>query len=309
MITQLEPPSSEGYSGGFRRRGSQEVAWSRSGGTFRFVPLPSTPLDRMSAADRAAGADRGVDRGALERSRLVVHPASARVVLEVLRRPDDSAGDLTKVILTDPALAAAVLRSANSAHLGYSRRIGGVRRATVMLGTGLVNSLAASRVADLVFDTEAPDYPDWLWLHSIATACAASVLARRVGEAPDEAYTAGLLHEVGWLLGAGAGVAHPEHDHAEIGGLLLSRWNLPDRITAAVRMHHARPDGLVAPLDRVVVAARSFAVALGATGPEHTLDSMEALQLLQLRNVRQPAVMQEIEAELAAVTSDLVGAR
>jgi hypothetical protein len=36
---------------------------------------------------------------------------------------------------------------------------------------------------------------------------------------------------------------------------------------------------------------------------------MEALQLLQLRNVRQPAVMQEIEAELAAVTSDLVGAR
>ena len=244
-----------------------------------------------------------------EHSRIAVHPASARVVLDVLHRRQDEGGDLTKAILTDPALAAAVLRAANSAHLGYSRRIGGVRQAIVMLGTSLVNSLAASRVADLVFDTEAPDYPDWLWLHSITTACAASVLARRTGEAPDDAYTAGLLHEVGWLLTCTAGAENADQDHAAIGSQLLSRWNLPDRIVASVRLHHARPAALAAPIDKLVVAAHAFAAALGASSPERAIQPIEALQLLQLPDLRQSAVMADVESELASVTSDLVVGR
>ncbi len=245
----------------------------------------------------------------LEQQRLLVHPAAARVVLEVLQKPGEGSADLTRTILADPALAAAVLRAANSAHLGYSRRIGGVRQASVMLGMSLVNSLAASRVADLVFDTEAPDYPDWLWLHSLTTACAAAVLARRCGESADEAYTAGLLHEVGWLLGAAAGTSSPEVDHAELGGRLLAKWNLPDRIVAAVTQHHARPAALTTPLDRVLVAAHAFAAALGASSPERSLTTIEALQLVGLADARPSAITGEIENELTAVTSDLTGER
>jgi HD-like signal output (HDOD) protein len=267
----------------------------------------ATPSKSPSALGTPSSAPTG-QPPVLEQSRLLVHPASARLVLEVLQHPDD-AGDLTRSILTDPALAAAVLRAANSAHLGYSRRIGGVRQATVMLGATLVNSLAASRVADLVFDLEAPDYPDWLWLHSITTGCAAAVIARRAGESPDDAYTAGLLHEVGWLLGASSGSADAEVDHAALGGRLLAKWNLPDRIVSSTTQHHARPAALVAPLDRVVVAAHAFASAMGATSPERSLSTVEALQLVGLSDARPQAITAEIESELASVTAALVTER
>lgn len=267
----------------------------------------ATPTKVLGSTDapatrRPAGPDAAV---LAEQNRLLVHPASARVVLGVLQRRDDGGPDLTRTILTDPALAAAVLRAANSAHLGYSRRIAGVRQASVMLGASLVNSLAASRVADLVFDADAPDYPDWLWLHSITTACAATVLARRCGESPDDAYTAGLLHEVGWLLGCGAGSTQPGDDHAAIGARLLSRWNLPDRIVAAVNLHHARPAALTVPLERVVVAGHAFAAALGVPGPERAITTTEALLLVGLPDARPAAITAEIEQELANVTSDL----
>lgn len=279
-------------------------------GTMAFA-TPSNITPTPPAAARAAGAP-GAARGEAilaEQSRLLVHPASARVVLEILQSSTDVGGDLTRTILTDPALAAAVLRAANSAHLGYSRRIGGVRQASVMLGSSLVNSLAASRVADLVFDTDAPDYPDWLWLHSITTACAAAVLARRSGESADDAYTAGLLHEVGWLLAVSAESPTPDQDHAAIGGRLLAKWNLPDRIVAATTFHHTRPAALTGTLDRVVVAAHAFATSLGATSPERSLTTIEALQLVGLADARPSVITNEIEAELASVTSDLVEQR
>ncbi len=243
----------------------------------------------------------------LEQQRLLVHPASARLVLEVLQRSSDGSADLTRTILSDPALAASVLRAANSAHLGYSRRISGVRQATVMLGASLVNSVAAGRVADLVFDTEAPDYPDWLWLHSLTTACAAAVLARRCGESADDAYSAGLLHEVGWLLCAASGSTTPEFDHAALGGRLLAKWNLPDRIAGAVTQHHARPEALTTPLDRVVAAGHAFASAMGATSPERSMTTLQALQLVGLGDARIAAITTDIETELANVTSDLTG--
>jgi putative nucleotidyltransferase with HDIG domain len=271
----------------------------------KVLDLPASPPSDRPASDRSRRADDAI----VEPSRLLVHPASARVVLEVLQQPGDATQDLTRTIMADPALAAAVLRAANSAHLGYSRRVAGVRQATVMLGASLVNSLAASRVADLVFDLDAPDYPDWLWLHSLVTACSATVLARRCGESPDDAYTAGLLHEVGWLLGAGTGAANPDQDHAASGARLLSRWNLPERIAAAVNLHHARPAALAGPLERIVVAGHAFAASLGAGGPERPMTTTEALHLIGLGDARSAAIVAEIEQELSVVTADLTSDR
>ncbi|MEK7423028.1 MAG: HDOD domain-containing protein [Actinomycetota bacterium] len=253
----------------------------------------------MEAVARAGGRDA--------RNRLLVHPKSAQVVLEVLRRPGDVAGDITKTIMTDPALSASVLRAANSAHLGYSHRIGGIRQASVMLGASLVGSLAAGRVADLVFDAEAPDYPEWLWLHSITMGCACSVLARHVGEPADDAFTVGLLHDVGWLLAASTGRQWQgaDSEHAVAGAELLARWNLPDRIVAAVRHHHARSSALRAPLDRMGAAAHAFAAALGAPSPARSMSIGEAMVLLGISDVRERVLLAQIESELVSLTSGL----
>jgi putative nucleotidyltransferase with HDIG domain len=242
-----------------------------------------------------------------DRNRLLVHPASARVVLEVLRAPTDGGGDITRTVMTDPALAASVLRAANSAHLGYSRRIGSIRQASVMLGSSLVGSLAASRVADLVFDTEAPDYPEWLWLHSITMGCACGVLARHIGESVDEAFTVGLLHDVGWLLAASNGIALPSNDtdHTSVGADLLARWNLPDRIVGAVQQHHTRTNAINAPLDRLVVAAHGLVAAMGVPCPERSISPAEALVILNMSDFRQTVLLGQIESELIGLTNEL----
>lgn len=239
-----------------------------------------------------------------------MHPTSAQVVLEVLRGATDGGRDITRTIMTDPALSASVLRAANSAHLGYSRRIGSIRQASVMLGASLVGSLAASRVADLVFDTEPPDYPDWLWLHSLAMGCACSVLARHTGESVDEAFTAGLLHDVGWLLAASNGVAlgSNDNDHTTGGAALLTRWNLPDRIVAAVQQHHTRTNALNASLDRLVVAAHALTAAMGVPCPERSIQPAEALVLVNLTDVRQKLLLGQIEAELVSLSNELAPA-
>jgi HD-like signal output (HDOD) protein len=248
------------------------------------------------------------DRRAGERNRLMVHPAAARVVLGQLREPDG--GNITRTVMTDPALVAAVMRAANSAHLGYSRRIASLRQASVMLGGSLVGSLAASRVADLVFDPDAPDYPEWLWLHSLAMGCACSVLARHTGDSVDEAFTVGILHDVGWLLAASSGVLMPPNDvdHAAAGADLLARWNLPDRVVSAVRNDHARASALNSPLDRLVVASHGIVAAIGVPSPERSLSPAEALRLVNLSHVRQSTLTDQIDSELAGLTSELTAA-
>jgi putative nucleotidyltransferase with HDIG domain len=237
------------------------------------------------------------------RDRLFVHPRSAQRVLQLLAKTEVDKTELCALVELDPALSAAVLRAANSAHLGYSRRIGGIRHATVMLGGSLVASLAASRVADLVFDVDQPDYPDWLWQHSIAVACACSVMSRQVDEPADEAFTAGLLHDVGSLLAAANGVEHEdEADSVGEGADLLRRWNLPDRVVDGIRHHRARAAGLVGPIERLIAAASAFAAELGAPGPEKPMSVLQATRLLKI--ARKPDdVIDDIEDEITRRTA------
>ena len=240
------------------------------------------------------------DTSALIRNRLLVHPRTAQRVLQLLGEADGSYSELCSLVEVDPALTAAVLRAANSTHLGYARRIAGIRHATVMLGGSLVASLAASSVADLVFDSSRPDYPDWLWQHTLVVASGCAVLAAHVGESTDDAYTTGMLHDVGALLAATNG-ADPAGDHVDEGADLLRRWNLPDRVVDAVRHHQARPAALVGNLERLVAAATSLAAEMGAPGPERPIPVLEALRLVQTN--RRPAdVMSAIEDDVTRRT-------
>ncbi len=248
----------------------------------------------------------------LVRDRLLVHPMAAQRVLELLNRPGTTHAELCSLVEIDPALAAAVLRTANSTHLGYSGRIAGIRHATVLLGGSLVASLAASRVADLVFDVAQPDYPEWLWQHSLVVASGAAVLATYMGENADDAYTTGLLHDVGSLLAATNVTDAASGDAGTTGDLgvaqvaagadLLRRWNLPDRVVAGVRFHRASANGLVGLLERLVATASAFAAELGAPGPERTMSPSEAMRMLQSAS-RPDDVMSAIDDEVTRRTT------
>jgi putative nucleotidyltransferase with HDIG domain len=99
-----------------------------------------------------------------------------------------------------------------------------------------------------------------LWKHSVEVAAYAAELAILCGCDREEAFTAGLLHDIGRLamakldgntLDRRARLAELKlptawidlvtcrHDHAEIGGSLLQSWSFPQSTVEAVQHHHS----------------------------------------------------------------------
>jgi len=170
--------------------------------------------------------------------RLPLQPLTARAVLRSVQDPDASAGSLSRLVELDPALSSTVLRMANSTYFGVSGRVAGARQAVVMLGVKTVGSLAVSGTASLVFSNDESVAPPGYWTHAIATAVACGVLAPTVGIPEDEAFTTGLLHDIGSLVLHSRdepSTTDPIGEAVAFGAELLSRWGMPRTTVSALR--------------------------------------------------------------------------
>ena len=227
------------------------------------------------------------------RKNLPTIPAVLARILQLVDADRVNGKELIAVIEHDQALTAKVLRLANSAFFGQSRRVAAIPRAVVLLGFTTVRNLALGvKVWDVLGAGIARSRVDELWSHAVAVALATRSLAARLRTGdPDEGFTAGLLHDVGrlvlamrfrdeyWRVVGGSGEVQPIHeleaatvgiDHAEVAGWMLEAWSLPPKIVDAVRLHHAPGTatgiaGLLAVTDRLVAWTD---IGKGATRPE-----------------------------------------
>ena len=200
-------------------------------------------------------------------ARIETVPSLPTVVIKLrqyLNEPEVDFDALARMIEFDPGLTANVLQLSNSAYFGWSRSIRTVKEATVRLGTNRIFQMVlCMSVAPLVrkpikgYDLDS----EGLWRHSISTAVCAELVANELKlSCSGEAFTAGLLHDMGKIvLGTfvdiddvpikeimnSDGLAFNEAeqmvlgiDHAEVASALLLAWNLPDDVAAAVRWHH-----------------------------------------------------------------------
>ncbi|HMW19279.1 MAG TPA: HDOD domain-containing protein [Accumulibacter sp.] len=189
-------------------------------------------------------------------------PAVVMHALHVLQDPDSDAKAVQQVISNDPAISAKILRVANSAFFGRSRRVGTIAEAINVLGFINVQGILISVSAFDAFRTKRLNLLDF-WKHSIATATAARFLSRHVPLPADQAFMAGLLHDIGKLIFAvQAEGAYQrmlelrqqtpmsslqaeqtlfEFTHPEVGAMVAERWDLPPPYIAAVAHHH-HPD-------------------------------------------------------------------
>jgi len=176
---------------------------------------------------------------------------------------DDRAGakKLVELIERDQALTARLLRLANSAFFGQARKVATIPRAVLLLGFSTVRNLALGvKVWDTLGTGVSRRELEQLWTHAVEVAAVARVIARHQRQvSPDEAFTTGLLHDVGQLVLALRfkelywdtvhKATSTEHlpgleqttlgvDHAEVGSWLLEAWNLPAIMVESVRRHH-----------------------------------------------------------------------
>jgi putative nucleotidyltransferase with HDIG domain len=194
-------------------------------------------------------------------------PASPRIVQEVIslwKDPNSSMREYEEAISKDPSLTAEVLKVVNSPYYGLQNRVTNLRVALSMLGLRETYRIVSNRGFYSVFRTLfSKSKLDWnlMWRHSQTTANVAHVLASKFFPSiTSEAYVAGLLHDLGklcmaqffpeewdellnafvWQKDEGLDLEEKIFGitHAEMGAVLLIRWNIPKEIVLPVRYHH-----------------------------------------------------------------------
>jgi HD-like signal output (HDOD) protein len=133
---------------------------------------------------------------------LTVSDVLAQVITEC-DNADASVSSLARIMAGDQALAAMVLKLANSAYFGYARRIESLPDAVVLLGFASVKNLAITASITRLLATDQDDLTEirtGIFEHSLATAVSARILGRTRRVMGEKAFVAGLLHDLGLIV-------------------------------------------------------------------------------------------------------------
>jgi putative nucleotidyltransferase with HDIG domain len=190
-------------------------------------------------------------------------PTVAMEVVEMVDNPRTTASRLGKVISSDQALTAKVLKIANSPFYGFPRKISTIEFAIIILGYDALKEIVISislisalqKRSDATFDAQT------FWDHAITTGVLARRLSRDLGyRVTGEVFVGGLLHDIGISvlhryfrneyrriveIARDGDLSFREAEesvlgitHAEVGGWLAERWNLPGQLVDAILYHH-----------------------------------------------------------------------
>jgi putative nucleotidyltransferase with HDIG domain len=195
-------------------------------------------------------------------------PAIADRISSTLQDPNVGLSDVARVVAHDAPLAAKVLKIANSTFYGLSERCTSTQQATTVLGTRVLRNvlLQASIIQQYEHLKSRGVDLDRLWRHSIVTAQTCSFLVqnarKKIQLAPEEAYTCGLLHDLGevvlidnlkeayveiWMRAQQSTMPLYMLEknalgftHCDVGAKVTKQWGLPPTVVRAVGAHHGR---------------------------------------------------------------------
>lgn len=190
-------------------------------------------------------------------------PVVGQRILKLTENESASTEELREAIQSDPVLVARILRRLNSSYYGLSHKVSDIRTAVNLLGFREIRNLALTVFMSKMYEpmgSHGNYRREGLWSHSVAVGACSRLVARVCGRgAPEEAYIAGLLHDLGLILLDqslrrhfmrvldGINSATPtctvenqilSFDHATLGGFVAQRWNFPQQIVDAITFHH-----------------------------------------------------------------------
>ena len=238
-------------------------------------------------------------------------PVVATKVMQLIESENATAEELSKIVASDPAVAARVLKISNSSYYGCQRQIQTLSHAIVVLGFATLKSLIVAASVKQVYQqyglTE-----KMLWEHSFGAGLAARIIAKETRFASEEeAFLGGLFHDIGKIImnsmnsrqfqevmqrcyNDGLSFEDAErqvysYTHSEVGGLVIKKWNFPDMLMHAVLNHHSfdfgeETDTFQINLTCVVGLADMFChkIGIGIREPEDELDLQQTVPAQKL---------------------------
>ena len=216
-------------------------------------------------------------------------PSVVLELVESLGHEELSATQYAAKISRDQALAAKILRLANSSFYGRGRQVRSMAEAITLLGLRTVRGAVTTAGLACSFRSHPGFDQISFWRHSLGSAlCAQALAAEMRRDDADVAFTVGLLHDIGRLALANAfapayaeveqwrhdrdcNIGDAEYavlgiDHAEIGGLIARQWNFAPAIVDAISQHHVPPAAAPLTLTGVAHVSDAIAHALGLAG-------------------------------------------
>ncbi len=208
-------------------------------------------------------------------------------LLDLLDDEFSSLEEIARLAATDPVLTGRILRASNAAYYKRRVRVVTMRDAVVVLGAQEVRSIVVATC--LMAEMPKTNVVDHLafWRFSLAVGILADMIARAEGSISGEAFTSGIVHNIGLLVldnycpqglveakGLVAEGRRRLHDRelliygvtdAEVGARLAARWRLPATVVKAIESHGKRYDEVAARdvTGSAVIRARMYARAQG----------------------------------------------
>lgn len=192
-------------------------------------------------------------------------PVIVDKLLTTINDPKSSFKELAEILEKDQPMSAKILRIANSAYYSRGEKIGSLKRASIVLGFKMINSIVvAIGIMDSVKIDKScsPHFTiEGFWKHSIAVAVIARELGKQFGfPDADKLYYCGLLHDIGIILTlmivpnyfeslldeidtTGKTLIEIELErggfcHTHVGKWICKKWKLPTWIIDTAEMHH-----------------------------------------------------------------------
>lgn len=212
------------------------------------------------------------------RTSLPVFNKIALKLQQELSKPEPDQHVVRNMISNDPSLTGQLLKVANSAYYKGLEDVTTVQEAIFRLGTAEVANIVLLITQKANFqskDTYIQEIMNRLWKHSVGCAIGAKWIANRCGcsDLANQAFTAGLLHDVGKLfiltvvdsliIGGHEEIKAPlkvlnrimSEIHVVHGYSLMKIWALPDIYCEVARDHHKEcsdSKNILLPIIRIV---------------------------------------------------------
>ncbi len=212
---------------------------------------------------------------------LPAFPDVALRIKNALEDPDVSAGQVAKVVGSDPVFSARLLKVANSVAIaGGGKPIADIPAAIARIGFKMAHNIAVSIAVNQLMNAGASgqleaDFKK-LWRHSVNVAAYSFVIAKKIAKInPDKALLGGLMHDIGkiYILSrtasdfpelcddpAALGAVLREW-HTGVGSAILQNWDFDEELVMVADEHELYDRDVMgrADLTDVVLAANLFA--------------------------------------------------
>ncbi|CAK9249658.1 unnamed protein product [Sphagnum jensenii] len=211
-------------------------------------------------------------------------PVVAMKVNDLINDPNSSSGEIAELLKKDLVLTAKILRLVNSSYYSIPGGVADVKRALAFLGFNTLAQLVLSlSVFSFFKDVASSEFSmTEFWRHCLAVGVCSEVIAKKIKlPKPEEAFSCGLLHDVGKLVlheidpqsflkivtetqRHGSSYIDVERQldlpsHSYIGEIIATKWGLPQSIRLAIRYHHfdvSRMDSILPSVKPVIQVVR-----------------------------------------------------